>query len=193
MKFTTSVLSGLALCVANVAAQDFGSLPSCARSCATNAIPASCGLDVKCICSTSSFISSVSCCVATACDAADQQTTLQFAEQLCAGAGITNLPSAAGCSATGAATGTATGAATSAATAGTATSIASAASSAVTSAKTSASAVSSSAAATTTASGTASSSASSSSHSGAATPLAKGNGVAAAGAGAAALLAAIFV
>ncbi|KUL83653.1 hypothetical protein ZTR_11046 [Talaromyces verruculosus] len=189
MKFTTSVLSGLALCVANVAAQDFGSLPPCAQGCATNAIPASCGLDVKCICSASSFITSVSCCVATACDAADQQTTIQFAEQLCAGAGVTNIPSAAGCSATGAAT----GATTSAAAGSTATSIASAASSAVTSAKTSASAVSSSVAATTTASGTASSSASSSSHTGAATPLAKGNGVAAAGAGAAALLAAIFV
>lgn len=30
MKFTTSVLSGLALCVVNVAAQNFGGLPTCA-------------------------------------------------------------------------------------------------------------------------------------------------------------------
>lgn len=30
MKLTTSVISGLALCVVNVAAQDFGSLPNCA-------------------------------------------------------------------------------------------------------------------------------------------------------------------
>ncbi|QGA19484.1 hypothetical protein EYB26_007173 [Talaromyces marneffei] len=178
MKFTTGVISGLALCVVNVAAQNFGALPPCAQACATNSIPPSCGLDVRCICSATSFITGVSCCVATSCNAADQQATLQFAVQLCAGAGVTSLPSAAACPST-------TGAAPSGA-------ASTAASTAVPSAKTSASAVSSAAtSAMTSATGTASSSAASTSHTGAANPMAKSNGVAAAGVGAAAILAAM--
>ncbi|EED15300.1 CFEM domain protein, putative [Talaromyces stipitatus ATCC 10500] len=183
MKLTTGIISGLALCVVNAAAQDLSSLPPCAKSCATNAMPASCGLDVKCICSAESFITSVSCCVAKVCDQADQQTTLQFAEQLCAGAGVTNLPSAAGCSSTASATSTADAAsATSSKT--------TAASSAVTSAPTSASVASSATSSKTT---TGSASAASTTHTGAASAVAKGNGVAAAGAGAAAILAMCFV
>ncbi|PYI09017.1 hypothetical protein BO78DRAFT_48657 [Aspergillus sclerotiicarbonarius CBS 121057] len=87
-------LAGLSL----VAAQGMESLPACARDCATGAIPKSCSaIDVGCICSNTSFITSISCCVATACSEQDQKSAITFAQQICSGAGVTDLPQSAGC------------------------------------------------------------------------------------------------
>ncbi|PWY76379.1 hypothetical protein BO94DRAFT_538240 [Aspergillus sclerotioniger CBS 115572] len=99
-----ALLAGLSL----VAAQGMGSLPACARDCATGAIPKSCSaIDVSCICSNASFITSISCCVATACSEQDQKSAITFAQQICSGAGVTDLPQNAGC--TSGSTTTATG------------------------------------------------------------------------------------
>ncbi|RAK98359.1 CFEM domain-containing protein [Aspergillus ibericus CBS 121593] len=91
---TVALLAGLNL----AAAQGMESLPACARDCATGAIPKSCSaIDVGCICSNTSFITSISCCVATACSDQDQNSAITFAQQICSGAGVTDLPQSAGC------------------------------------------------------------------------------------------------
>jgi cobalamin biosynthesis Mg chelatase CobN len=56
-----------------------------------------CGnLDIQCICSNSSFLSSIACCLASACDAADQQAAVAYAKQICTTAGVT-VPNAVSC------------------------------------------------------------------------------------------------
>ncbi|EPS27593.1 hypothetical protein PDE_02536 [Penicillium oxalicum 114-2] len=110
MKFTQFTLAAALL--ATVTAQGLDSLPDCSKSCANNAIPASCGLDIKCICGDKSFLSNISCCVADKCSQADQETTLKVAKGICAAGGVTDLPSAISCASSGAsatATGTSTG------------------------------------------------------------------------------------
>ncbi|RHZ62657.1 CFEM domain-containing protein [Aspergillus thermomutatus] len=114
-----SVSLALAACLSMVTAQGLDGLPDCAKTCATGAIPANCGLDVKCICSDSSFLSGISCCIAGSCPQDQQQeeahpffspAAVQFANQICKGAGVTNLPQSASCaSATQSATGTSSG------------------------------------------------------------------------------------
>lgn len=49
---------------------------SSSDSCVSNSIPASCNLAPACICSSTSFIQGVTCCVAKACDKADQEGTI---------------------------------------------------------------------------------------------------------------------
>ncbi|KAJ5408339.1 hypothetical protein N7509_002222 [Penicillium cosmopolitanum] len=109
MKLSQLTLA-LAALLSTVVAQGLGDLPDCARSCATDAIPASCGIDVKCICTTKSFLSDISCCVADKCSKDDQETTLKVAKSICARGGVTDVPSSVVCS-TGASasTGTKTG------------------------------------------------------------------------------------
>ncbi|CRG87961.1 hypothetical protein PISL3812_04983 [Talaromyces islandicus] len=104
MKFT-AVAFAIAAFTASAASQSLSGLPSCAISCATNSIPSDCGIDVKCICNAQSFITGVSCCVAKSCNAEDQETTIKYADKICAGAGVTNLPTSAVCSSTASATG----------------------------------------------------------------------------------------
>ncbi|KAI9039088.1 CFEM domain-containing protein [Aspergillus affinis] len=88
----------LAACLSTAAAQGLDSLPSCAKDCATNAIPEHCGMiDVGCICSDKSFLSSISCCVSNKCSEDDQKTVIQFANQICSGAGVKDLPKSASC------------------------------------------------------------------------------------------------
>ncbi|KAJ5477214.1 Cell wall protein TIR3 [Penicillium diatomitis] len=106
MKFTHFTLAAALL--ATVSAQGLDSLPSCSKSCANNAIPASCGLDIKCICADKSFLSNIACCVANKCSQADQETTLKIARGICASGGVTDLPTAISCSATSSGTMTAT-------------------------------------------------------------------------------------
>jgi cobalamin biosynthesis Mg chelatase CobN len=73
----------------------------------------SCGnLDIQCICSSSSFLSSIACCLSSACDAADQQAAVAYAKQICTTAGVT-VPDAVSC-ASSSTTATATSAASSA-------------------------------------------------------------------------------
>lgn len=94
--------------------QNLANLPPCAASCATGGLSATgCNLlDVACICKSSAFIDSLVPCIKTNCNAADQQTTIQFAQNLCAGAGVT-LSNAAAMLSSAKATGSATGAASS--------------------------------------------------------------------------------
>ncbi|RMZ80441.1 hypothetical protein DV737_g3002, partial [Chaetothyriales sp. CBS 132003] len=121
----------LALAVA-VCADSSSSIPTCATTCVTDDLPSSCNLNPKCICTYPGFIDTISCCIYKACDTSDQQAALAYAKSICVPAGVTNLPTAAGCSGT-AATATssgqssASGSATSASTATTASSSAAAA------------------------------------------------------------------
>ncbi|KAF7116393.1 hypothetical protein CNMCM5793_004637 [Aspergillus hiratsukae] len=111
-----SVSLALAACLSMAAAQGLQDLPACARQCATNSIPANCGLSVECICSDSSFISGISCCILNTCPTDEQQeeahpfvptAAVQFANQICKTAGVTNLPQSPSCpSSTQSATGT---------------------------------------------------------------------------------------
>lgn len=64
-----------------------------AMSCISQALPASCNLNPACICGDASFISTISCCVSTACDTSGQQAALGYAKQICAPVGVTNLVS----------------------------------------------------------------------------------------------------
>ncbi|KIX07134.1 uncharacterized protein Z518_05111 [Rhinocladiella mackenziei CBS 650.93] len=76
--------------------QDLSSLPQCAQTCALSAISSTgCAVtDAHCICSASTFLSSVASCISTACSPADQQATLTFAQQYCLSGGVTiTLPS----------------------------------------------------------------------------------------------------
>ncbi|GIK06841.1 hypothetical protein Aspvir_002493 [Aspergillus viridinutans] len=113
-----SVSLALAACLSMAAAQGLDGLPDCAKSCATGSIPASCGLDVKCICTDSSFLSGISCCILKSCPQDQQQeeedahpcfptAAVQFANQICKTAGVTNIPQSPSCAnATQSATGT---------------------------------------------------------------------------------------
>jgi hypothetical protein len=63
---------------------------TCAAGFTTPGLVAGCPLaNVACICSNSTFISSISCCLAANCDQADQQQAINFADQLCSDNGVT--------------------------------------------------------------------------------------------------------
>ncbi|GAD96367.1 CFEM domain protein, putative [Paecilomyces variotii No. 5] len=111
MKFSAIIVAFSALLgTAAAQSQDLSALPDCAKNCALGSIPKSCSLiDVKCICTTGSFIDSISCCIKNACSPKDQDATLKFAKQICGSAGVTDLPNSVTCSSS--ASGTATSAA----------------------------------------------------------------------------------
>ncbi|KAH0288784.1 hypothetical protein M436DRAFT_71311 [Aureobasidium namibiae CBS 147.97] len=102
MRATTFTL----IAAATLAAAQTGAVPDCAKSCVLQALPASCKFNPECICSDTAFISTISCCVLTACDTSGQQAALAYAKQVCAPVGVTNLPTAASCAATAASSGT---------------------------------------------------------------------------------------
>ena len=56
---------------ATLCAAQLSDLPTCAKPCASS-LPSQCNLDVSCICSDSSWITGISCCIKTQCSAADQ-------------------------------------------------------------------------------------------------------------------------
>ncbi|KAB8302637.1 hypothetical protein EYC80_006005 [Monilinia laxa] len=102
----TTVLAGL------TSAQN--GLPTCAQSCVTqytsgSQIAGCANLDIACICSNDSFLSGIACCLAAACEAADEQIAVAYAQNLCKTSGVTDLPSMVSCAAT--ATPTASGSA----------------------------------------------------------------------------------
>lgn len=70
-------------------------LPDCAKPCAAT-LPAKCGISVQCICSDKDWITGISCCVKQKCPAADQQKTIEVAQQVCDTANV-KLPTAAAC------------------------------------------------------------------------------------------------
>ncbi|KAL4750794.1 hypothetical protein BDW72DRAFT_193590 [Aspergillus terricola var. indicus] len=92
----------LAVCLSSVMAQSLPGLPDCAQDCATGAIPSKCSpVDVECICATRSFVDDMACCVGKSCNADDQkivsQAALDFANGICGGAGVSDLPQSATC------------------------------------------------------------------------------------------------
>ncbi|KAL2864588.1 CFEM domain-containing protein [Aspergillus lucknowensis] len=93
-----SLALALAACLSSAAAQGMAGLPSCAQECATGAIPKECSLiDVECICKTKSFVADMACCVSKSCEAGDQDAALDFANGICGGAGVSDLPQTATC------------------------------------------------------------------------------------------------
>ncbi|KAB8241011.1 hypothetical protein BDV35DRAFT_91188 [Aspergillus flavus] len=88
----------LMTCLSTALAQGMDGLPDCAKDCATGSIPKQCQtIDVACICGDKSFINSISCCVANKCSKDQQDAVLEFASQLCSGAGVNDLPKSASC------------------------------------------------------------------------------------------------
>jgi hypothetical protein len=70
---------------------------TCAAGFTTPGLVAGCPLaNVACICSNSTFISSISCCLVAHCDQADQVQAIGFADQLCSNYGVT-VPTAVIC------------------------------------------------------------------------------------------------
>lgn len=92
----------VALCCGFSSAQSNNqTLPPCAETCAaaftTPGEVAGCnGQNIACICSNSTFISSIACCLSANCDAADQVIATGYAQQLCGDNGVT-VPSAVSC------------------------------------------------------------------------------------------------
>ncbi|PGH28939.1 hypothetical protein GX50_08325 [[Emmonsia] crescens] len=92
-------IAAVASLLALASAQGLAGLPNCAKTCATSAIPQECGLvDIKCICTATSFINAITCCVASSCSKEDQQKTINFAKGICGTVGVTNIPDSAVCS-----------------------------------------------------------------------------------------------
>ncbi|EFE42458.1 CFEM domain protein, putative [Trichophyton verrucosum HKI 0517] len=66
------------------------------QDCASKGFPSSCGADVKCVCTSNTFLDAITCCVATTCTAEEQKKTIQFAKGICGGVGV-NVPDSAVC------------------------------------------------------------------------------------------------
>ncbi|EGD96751.1 hypothetical protein TESG_04182 [Trichophyton tonsurans CBS 112818] len=103
MKLSVVALAAL---VSVAAAQGVSELPKCAQECASKGFPASCGADVKCVCTSTSFLDAITCCVATTCTAEEQKKTIQFAKGICGGVGV-NVPDSAVCPTAGSSSGSA--------------------------------------------------------------------------------------
>ncbi|KAK0719459.1 hypothetical protein B0H67DRAFT_573172 [Lasiosphaeris hirsuta] len=108
MKLSATLLS---LALATVAVAQAPSLPTCAQGCANqyllNGI-GDCGTDPKCICGNADFIVGISCCLAGACEPADQSSAVNFASLFCSGQGVTTLPTTVSCATTSGGTAAAT-------------------------------------------------------------------------------------
>jgi len=90
-----SVLAAIAV----VSAQDLSQLPTCAQTCFAGAIAqTSCSLtDFPCLCRDTAFQNTVTQCVQSSCNQADQASTVSLSSQQCASAGVSlSLPSATG-------------------------------------------------------------------------------------------------
>ncbi|KAG9242381.1 hypothetical protein BJ878DRAFT_175417 [Calycina marina] len=84
-------------------AQAPAGLPSCAQGCVVKFTSGSSigncqSSDAKCICSSSSFLGDISCCLTSVCSADDQQTAIDYAVSFCKISGVTGLPTAVVCS-----------------------------------------------------------------------------------------------
>ncbi|KAH8685562.1 hypothetical protein BGZ60DRAFT_522852 [Tricladium varicosporioides] len=105
MKATSILLLAVS---AFTAAQDLpAELPDCGKACANlyftsnSTMFANCATkDVACICTNKTFIDLISCCIFSNCNAADQQTVVDFATNLCDQvviSGTPSLPTSASC------------------------------------------------------------------------------------------------
>lgn len=73
----TQLLAVVGLLATSVVAQGTSGLPSCATSCISNY--GGCNqVDVKCICSNTQLLETLSCCVSQKCNADDQKSKLRI-------------------------------------------------------------------------------------------------------------------
>ncbi|KAH8676348.1 hypothetical protein BX600DRAFT_432861 [Xylariales sp. PMI_506] len=103
MKFDITILA-----LASLAAGQLGDLPTCAKSCLTeftsgDNIGGCAAINAKCICAQSTFIDGIACCLAGACDSADQSSAVTYAVSFCAIQGV-SVPTAVSCTSTAAST-----------------------------------------------------------------------------------------
>ncbi|ETW77563.1 hypothetical protein HETIRDRAFT_454825 [Heterobasidion irregulare TC 32-1] len=75
---------------ASLMERQLSSLPTCALPCLVSANVGSCSqTDIACLCSSSSFVSSLATCIESSCTGADVQTAISQATALCANNGVT--------------------------------------------------------------------------------------------------------
>ncbi|POS78709.1 hypothetical protein DHEL01_v202893 [Diaporthe helianthi] len=98
MLFPTVSLS--AAIFAGLTVAQFQALPTCAQGCASQFFSGGsyggCGTDPKCICQNQDFIGNVACCLIGACGEADQQSAIDFAQQICSANGV-DVPDQVSC------------------------------------------------------------------------------------------------
>ncbi|KAL7275511.1 hypothetical protein RUND412_001535 [Rhizina undulata] len=77
-----------------VSAQTLSNYPTCALTCITEALAGSgCGItDVKCACSSTSFVNGSAPCIQSNCRASDQAKALAVTNALCKSAGVSIGP-----------------------------------------------------------------------------------------------------
>ncbi|KAK3943272.1 hypothetical protein QBC46DRAFT_378003 [Diplogelasinospora grovesii] len=91
--------------LASVAVAQAPTLPNCAQGCANQFLGSgigNCGTNPACICADKDFISGISCCLASACNQADQSSAIDFASRFCGANGVTTLPTTVVCASTAA-------------------------------------------------------------------------------------------
>ncbi|KAF1987688.1 hypothetical protein K402DRAFT_420051 [Aulographum hederae CBS 113979] len=94
MQFKNAVT--FAVAAALVATQDLAGVPDCAQECVAAGLDG-CNVEaVDCICSNTSYIAELSCCLAKSCIAEDIEKTLTFAASVCSGVGMV-IPTIATC------------------------------------------------------------------------------------------------
>ncbi|ETI26817.1 hypothetical protein G647_10262 [Cladophialophora carrionii CBS 160.54] len=90
-------------CLGLVEAIAVTELPICAQQCLSNSTSAqkSCSvIDIACLCSSSTYVASLSCCLYTECNASEQALAIQFNKEECANVNET-APDFVGCSPAG--------------------------------------------------------------------------------------------
>ncbi|THY14246.1 hypothetical protein D6D02_04379 [Aureobasidium pullulans] len=75
-------------------------LPDCASTCVTSSFGGCNSIDVECICKNSAFLDNLGCCMSKACNKADQDAAIGFANNFCSAYKVSNLPTAATCKST---------------------------------------------------------------------------------------------
>ncbi|OQV08932.1 CFEM domain-containing protein [Cladophialophora immunda] len=101
MKLVTVFLH--VLCLRLVHAISVQDIPQCAQGCLSNSTSAqkSCSvIDIACLCSSSAYVSALSCCLYTDCNSDEQAVAIQFNKQECAAVNET-APDFVGCSPAG--------------------------------------------------------------------------------------------
>ncbi|CAD0084402.1 unnamed protein product [Aureobasidium vineae] len=75
-------------------------LPDCASTCVTSSFGGCNSIDVECICKNKDFLENLGCCMSKACDKADQDAAIGFANNFCSAYKVSDLPTAATCKST---------------------------------------------------------------------------------------------
>ncbi|PTB36093.1 hypothetical protein M441DRAFT_283243 [Trichoderma asperellum CBS 433.97] len=83
-KMKLNIIISTFLRSSSILAQSLPGLPTCAQTCALDAMAATgCAVtDAKCICADTSFITAITPCILATCNASDQEATFSFAQQI---------------------------------------------------------------------------------------------------------------